>query len=165
MSSQSFRKDLLLNSTDWKSREHTDTHVSSQSFVKAFTVKQHRLGKAEYAQTLIHVSLQSLVKGLTAEQHRLEKQRTNRNLCVIAILWKGFTVEQSKWRSRERTDYYFGSKPSKRSYRKQQDTRKWTIRVGGANTVQAQEEHAKKQQHTPNKYRITLTASSARGTL
>ena len=53
VSSQSFGKDLMWNSTDWKSRERTDTHVSSQSFVKAFTVKQHRLGKAENAQTLM----------------------------------------------------------------------------------------------------------------
>ena len=60
---------------------------------------------------------------------------------------------------------YFGSKPSKRSYRKQQDTRKWTMRAGRADTVQAQEEHAKKQQHTQNKYRITLTTSSAKATL
>ena len=59
VSSQSFRKDLLLNSKDWKSREHTDTHVSPQSFVEAFTVKQHRLGKAENAQTLMcHRSMQ-----------------------------------------------------------------------------------------------------------
>ena len=60
-----------------------------------------------------------------------------------------------------------GCKPSKskRSYRKQQDTRKWTMRAGRADTVQAQEEHAKKQQHTQNKYRITLTTSSAKATL
>ena len=31
--------------------------------------------------------------------------------------------------------------------------------------MQAQEEHAKKQQHTQNKYRITLTTSSAKATL
>ena len=42
---------------------------------------------------------------------------------------------------------YFGSKSSKRSYRKQQDTRKWTIRVGRADMVQAQEEHAKTTAH------------------
>ena len=36
VSSQSFRKDLLLNSTDWKSREHTDTHVSSQSLERIY---------------------------------------------------------------------------------------------------------------------------------
>ena len=56
------------NSTDWKSGECTDTHVSSQSFVKGFTVKQHRL----------------------------EKQKTHRHSCVIAILCERIYCETAQ---------------------------------------------------------------------
>ena len=111
----------LWNSTDWKKRrECTDTHVSSHSFVKGFTVKQHRLEKQrthrhpcviailgkdllwnragwisrERTDTRCVIAI--LWKGFNVEQHRLEKQRTHRHSCVITILWKGFTVEQSR---------------------------------------------------------------------
>ena len=92
------------------------------------------------------------------EQHRLEKRRMHRHSCVIAILCERIYSETAQIGKAENAQtlmchrnpldrIYFGSKPSKRSYRKQQDTRKWTIRVGRADMVQAQEEHAKTIAH------------------
>ena len=75
----------LWNSTDWKSGERTDTHVSSQSFVKGFTVKQHRLEKQR---TYRHsdVSSQSFKKDLMWNNTGwISRERTDTR-CVIAIL-------------------------------------------------------------------------------
>ena len=85
VSSQSFGKDFMWNSSDWKSRERTDTHVSSQSFVKGFTVKQHRLEKQR---TYRHsdVSSQSFRKDLMWNNTGwISRERTDTQ-CVIAIL-------------------------------------------------------------------------------
>ena len=74
----------LWNSTDWKSGECTDTHVSSQSFVKGFTVKQHRLEKQR---TYRHsdVSSQSFKKDLMWNNTGwISRERTDTQ-CVIAI--------------------------------------------------------------------------------
>jgi len=134
VSLQSFRKDLLLNSTDWKSREHrhscviailcesiygetaktgkgwecTDTHVSSQSFGK--DLPWNRAGWRSRERTDTRCVIAILQKGFTVEQHRLEKQRTHRHLCVIAILCEsiyGETTQTGKgW---ERTDTHVSS--------------------------------------------------------
>ena len=76
VSSQSFGKDLMWNSTDWKSRERTDTHVSSQSFGK--DLLWNRAGWISRKRTDTHASSQSSGKDLL--------------------------LNSTDWKSRERTD-------------------------------------------------------------
>ena len=76
VSSHSFLKDLMWNSTDWKSRERTDTHVSSQSFGK--DLLWNRAGWISRKRTDTHASSQSSGKDLL--------------------------LNSTDWKSRERTD-------------------------------------------------------------
>ena len=143
--------------------------ISDNPDHKMTAMEQHRLEKRRMHRHSCVIAI--LWEGFTVEQSRLEKLRTHRrSMCHRNPLERIYcwTAQIGKAENAQTLDRIcLGCKPSKskRSYRKQQDTRKWTMRAGRADTVQAQEEHAKKQQHTQNKYHITLTASSARATL